>query len=185
MKVFLSYKVELFPSLRAMTFKRIHIIGGAGSGKTTLAKEYSVKYDIPHFELDDIMWVDAAAREKRPEKERDERLRQAINSEHWLLEGIFWLDWVIPSLERAEKIIVLNIPARTRHIRVIKRHFKFLAAAHPSQYHRFIPTLSELILLNHHYANGPYKKTLKLLSRFIHKVVVCNSNREAELELGL
>lgn len=33
---------------------KIHIIGCSGSGKTYLAKALSTKYNIPHFDLDDI-----------------------------------------------------------------------------------------------------------------------------------
>lgn len=114
-----------------MKYKRIHIIGGSGSGKTTLAKEYSNKSGFPYYELDEFMWAEAANRKMKPEKERDDLLQQAIQSENWIVEGIFWLDWVIPSFERAEKIIVLNVPERIRHYRVIKRHLRLLSAAHP------------------------------------------------------
>ena len=33
---------------------KIHIIGCSGSGKTYLAKSLSEKYNVPHFDLDDI-----------------------------------------------------------------------------------------------------------------------------------
>ena len=35
---------------------KIHIIGCSGSGKTYLAKALSKKYNVPHFDLDDIQW---------------------------------------------------------------------------------------------------------------------------------
>lgn len=35
---------------------KIHIIGCSGSGKTYLAKALSEKYNIPHYDLDDIQW---------------------------------------------------------------------------------------------------------------------------------
>ena len=39
---------------------KIHIIGCSGSGKTYLAKALSNKYDIPHFDLDDVQWDNRA-----------------------------------------------------------------------------------------------------------------------------
>ena len=35
---------------------KIHIIGCSGSGKTYLANALSKKYNISHFDLDDIQW---------------------------------------------------------------------------------------------------------------------------------
>ena len=37
---------------------KIHIIGCSGSGKTYLATALAMKYNIPHFDLDDIQWDD-------------------------------------------------------------------------------------------------------------------------------
>ena len=35
---------------------KIHIIGCSGSGKTYLARALSKKYNISHYDLDDIQW---------------------------------------------------------------------------------------------------------------------------------
>ncbi|GGG18394.1 hypothetical protein GCM10007425_11070 [Lysinibacillus alkalisoli] len=37
-------------------FKKIHIMGAIGSGKTTLAKRLHEQLNIPYFELDNIVW---------------------------------------------------------------------------------------------------------------------------------
>lgn len=36
--------------------KKIRIIGGAGSGKSYLAKKLSEKFNISHYDLDEIFW---------------------------------------------------------------------------------------------------------------------------------
>ena len=36
---------------------KIFISGGPGSGKTTFAKKLAVENNIPHFDLDDIKWI--------------------------------------------------------------------------------------------------------------------------------
>lgn len=35
---------------------KIHIIGGSGSGKSYICEKISKKFNIPHFDLDDIFW---------------------------------------------------------------------------------------------------------------------------------
>ena len=35
---------------------KIHMIGCSGSGKSYLANFFSEKYEIPHYDLDDIFW---------------------------------------------------------------------------------------------------------------------------------
>ncbi|MEM7016734.1 MAG: hypothetical protein AAF512_05260 [Pseudomonadota bacterium] len=115
-----------------MNLKRVHIFGGAGSGKTTLAKAYSKRFGISHHELDDIYYLHAAQRKKRQVAERDKLVTDVVSGETWIVDGIFWQPWVRPPLVHADKIIVLAIPEFTRHIRVIKRHFQLLSQASPS-----------------------------------------------------
>ena len=90
----------------------------------------------------------------------------------------------MPSFERAEKIIVLNLPEWIRQYRVIKRHFRSLAA-YRSLYHRFFPILFELVKFNHVYEEEHYNHQLGLISKYNHKVAICDSCREAALELSL
>lgn len=168
-----------------MKFKRVHLFGGAGSGKTTLAREYSSRFGIPHHQLDDFYYLEPAARKRRQKVERDKLLADSVFAEEWVLDGIFWQSWVRPSIERAEKIIVLAIPEKTRHVRVVKRHFRLLGKAKVGDYPNFFPTLFELLKHNRTYNEGPLQETLELLSEFDEKLSVCTSNAEAANELGL
>jgi adenylate kinase family enzyme len=168
-----------------MEFKRVHIFGGAGSGKTTLAREYSTKFGLPHHELDDFYYLEAAARKRRQKIERDRLLIDSVAAEEWILDGIFWQPWVQPSIERADKIIVLAIPEKTQHVRVVKRHFQLLSEANMRDYPNFFPTLFELLKHNRIYNSGPLQETLELLARFDEKLSVCTTNSEAAVKLGL
>ena len=159
-------------------FRRIHIIGGAGSGKTTLADEYAARYELPHHELDYIQWLDVAEWTPRPQLERDRMLQAVVSTESWVVDGIFWQDWVIPSFERADVIVVLNIAEWRRHYHVVKRHIQLLMKAERSAYPTFFPTLLRLLKLNREYEKGPYQKTQKVLSRYTDKVVVCANVEE-------
>ena len=79
---------------------KIFISGGPGSGKTTYAKKLSAKMNIPHFDLDDIKWEKASFNSERPKEERL-KLRDKILSENdsWIIEGVYFKDWIIPILE--------------------------------------------------------------------------------------
>ena len=43
---------------------KIDIIGSVASGKTTLAKNISLKYQVPHYEKDNIIWQRTDAGDK-------------------------------------------------------------------------------------------------------------------------
>lgn len=162
-----------------MTFSRVHIFGGAGSGKTTLAETFSQAYGIPHYELDDVYYLEPSARSRRDKSERDARYGRIVSNDAWVIDGIFWQPWVTPSLERADKIIVLAIPQAKRHYRVCVRHLKLLSKASLSEYPRFFPTLVELLKHNRIYDSGPLQETLELVSGYGDKVSICQSNSEA------
>lgn len=173
------------PGLFSIVIRRIQILGGAGSGKSTLASAYARRYNVPHRELDDIVWANIKQHRLRPGEERDRLLKELIDADEWVLDGIFWQSWIRPAFERAERIVVLNIPEITRHFRVITRHFKLASRDPVHDYRFFFPTLLPLLKLNRTYRGGPYKETLANLSEFEEKVVICNSNREAAELLGL
>ncbi len=44
---------------------RLDIIGSVASGKTTLAKIISEKYEIPYYEKDNIVWERTAYGDKK------------------------------------------------------------------------------------------------------------------------
>ena len=39
-----------------MKYRKIHIIGGPGSGKSYIAKKLSTLYNIKAYDLDDLFW---------------------------------------------------------------------------------------------------------------------------------
>ena len=81
---------------------KIHIIGCSGSGKTYLANALSKKYNISHFDLDDIQW-DNNAKEYGKKRTLDERkaLLQEIlyNNDERIIEAE-------PSVQRISTVLV-------------------------------------------------------------------------------
>jgi adenylate kinase family enzyme len=102
--------------------KRIHIIGSVGSGKTTLARELSSKFNIPFYELDNVVWKRHKSGDiRRTEEEREEYLHSIIQSESWIIEGVHYEDWVDISFLQSELIIFLDTNYSIRTYRIIKR----------------------------------------------------------------
>ena len=104
---------------------KIHIIGCSGSGKRYLAKALSEKYNIPHFDLDDIQWDNNADGYgvKMPIEKRTELLNNILKNDSWIIEGVYYA-WVGKCFEDADKIYVLDMPKRVYTYRIIKRTIK-------------------------------------------------------------
>ena len=71
---------------------RIRIIGGPGSGKSTLARQLAEEYGIPHYDLDNLQWDNAAADygTKRDPSERDALLADILKQDDWIIEGVYY-----------------------------------------------------------------------------------------------
>ncbi len=88
------------------SFKRILIIGSAGSGKTILANELAKKLNIKVVHLDKIYW-----NSNWQKKEEDECLTltdEVVKEEEWILDGNY-IQTLDKRLERAELVIFLKI----------------------------------------------------------------------------
>lgn len=104
---------------------KIHIIGCSGSGKTYLATALSKKYNIPHFDLDDIQWDNNAQGYgvKMPVEKRNVLLQEILANDEWIIEGVYYA-WVQQSFEDADKIYVLDMPKYLYTSRIIMRSIK-------------------------------------------------------------
>jgi len=86
--------------------QRIHIIGGPGTGKSTLATGLGRLLDLPTHSLDDIAFEGRAFRE-RAWNARESEAEAIAGCERWITEGIF-VGWTKPLLDRASVIIWLD-----------------------------------------------------------------------------
>ncbi len=87
---------------------KIHILGGPGSGKTTLAKSLSSRFHIPHYDLDKM------------NLEPESAVALAEESA-WITEGIY-LVVTEPLLYSADYIVLLITPWPIAAWRIIRRH---------------------------------------------------------------
>ena len=104
---------------------KIHIIGGSGTGKTTLADKLAEEYAIAHSDLDDLQWDNKAEGYgvKRDPKERDAMLAEILATDDWIIEGVYY-KWCAQCFEDADKIYLLNTPRSIYRRRIIKRYVK-------------------------------------------------------------
>lgn len=91
---------------------KIHIVGGAGTGKTWVSSLITKEFGVPHYDLDDLFWDKAANTYgmKAQPAARDAELAAVIRTERWVIEGIYVEDWVAPSLAAADQIFAIVPP---------------------------------------------------------------------------
>lgn len=99
-------------------YTKIHIMGGAGSGKTTLCRWLAATLGYPCYELDQIGWTAAG---KVPLVKRLAAIEEILAQPQWVTEGAF-LWWTDQLLADADVIVWLDLPFRITGWRIIKRH---------------------------------------------------------------
>jgi adenylate kinase family enzyme len=85
---------------------RIHVIGGPGTGKTTLAHRLGDAYGLPVYELDRVAYEGPEFRPRSPSA-CAARAGEISAQDRWVTEGIF-VGWTEPLLARAETIVWLD-----------------------------------------------------------------------------
>lgn len=100
--------------------KRIHIIGCAGSGKTTLARQLAAVLNAPYYELDHIGYHNHS---KRSLEERLHDVRQIAAQPSWVSEGGY-LWWVDDLLQNADMIVWLDLHWTLCYRRIVLRHVR-------------------------------------------------------------
>jgi len=84
-------------------WRRVHIIGGAGSGKTRLARTIAARFALPVYDLDEVAYENGAG-SKRPLDTRLADVRRIAGQPGWVTEGIY-LWWTDELLRAADAII--------------------------------------------------------------------------------
>ncbi len=150
---------------------KIHIIGGPGSGKTTLAESLSKELDIPHFDLDDLQWDNASGDygTKRNPIERDAMLARILAQDDWIIEGVYYA-WCGRCFEDADRIYLLDVPRRVYRHRIIKRFVRRKLRLEPGK-RETLQSLKKLLQWADHYERVNLVEIRKILEAYPEKVI--------------
>ena len=102
-------------------YNRISIIGGAGTGKTTLSNLLSEKYNIPVTHIDGIHHLKNW--QVRDKLERDKIILDIVEKEKWIIDGTY-KDTIKQRLEKSDLIIWLDYSTFAQIKGILKRFFK-------------------------------------------------------------
>lgn len=170
--------------------RRIHILGGPGSGKTTLARMLAASLGAPAYDLDTVGYEQGAGA-KLPLQRRLSDVEEIGRQHVWITEGIY-LWWVETLLERADVIVWLDVPWRVAAWRIIRRHA--LATLAGKNRHRGLRRLWRFLQNARRYDLGPFIQpaapdddaavtraaTVDVLRRQSGKVVQLRTSRDVE-----
>ncbi|MDH3658916.1 MAG: adenylate kinase [Alphaproteobacteria bacterium] len=87
---------------------RIAVIGNAGGGKSTLARDLAEKLHLPHLELDRILWRPDWTPAPLAAYESDHG--NAIASDAWIIDGLGRRESIPDRLQRDTAIILIDMP---------------------------------------------------------------------------
>lgn len=157
---------------------KIHIIGCSGSGKTYLANALAKKYNIPHFDLDDIQWDNNAEGygTKRPLEERNALLQEILNNNEWVIEGVYYA-WVQQSFDEADKIYVLDMPRYLYRSRIIIRSIKRKLGIQQGK-RETLKSVYNLLKWTETFQNKNLKEIKTILGKYENKVIWLSSKKD-------
>lgn len=98
-------------------YKRIAIIGSTASGKSTLANKLSQLYELPHIELDQMLFENQS---RKTDEEFRTAVKEVVERPKWICDGVFYnlADIIWP---KADIVIWLDVPLKTTYKQVLSR----------------------------------------------------------------
>ncbi|HEY3324006.1 MAG TPA: DNA topology modulation protein [Planctomycetota bacterium] len=108
--------------------RRVLILGCAGAGKSTLARQLGKALALPVFHLDAIFWKPGWV--MTPADEEEIILQRIVAGEKWIIDGNYAGNLNI-RLPRADTILFMDFPRRVCLWRVVRRWMMFRGKQRP------------------------------------------------------
>ncbi|MBZ5201893.1 DNA topology modulation protein FlaR [Planomicrobium chinense] len=157
---------------------RMYIIGSVGSGKTTLGKKAALAYNIPRFETDNFVWERKPGGDVRnSEEKRNKLFQEAVELEEWVIEGVH-IGWTDQGLEKADWIIFLDFPPRTRTWRIIKRYIKQTLMLEKANYRQTLRIFFKMFGWNRYFEETMRPEFLEKLQHCQAKTTIVKTQGE-------
>lgn len=101
--------------------KKICIIGGPGTGKSTLARNLKKDLNLPAYHLDGIHHLENW--KIRDKQERDKIILDIIDKEEWIIDGTYKMT-LEKRIEKCDVVIFLNYPLARKLKGIFFRYLK-------------------------------------------------------------
>ena len=124
-------------------YKKIYIIGPVGSGKTTLSKYLSKKYNIKEYELDKVVWDDNKG-VKRTDDEIGKIFNNIIKKKSWIIEDVGRKKF-IEGIKKSDITYYIDLPRIIIYKRCISRWFRQKLGKEKYNYKPTIKSLLEML----------------------------------------
>jgi len=160
-----------------LQYRKIHIIGGPGSGKTYCAKKLAKNTGLKTYDLDKVFWEQGQHTYIRAsENLRDEKLAKILANDSWIVEGVYY-KWLSKSFDDADIIIILNPPVYLRQWRIFKR-FLFRKFIHWDFKKETFASFMELFWWNQKFDKDNMIRIISFISDCQRKIVFCSNYQE-------
>ena len=166
-----------------MKYKKLHIIGGPGSGKTYCARQLSKKWDIDHFDLDNIFWDKSVNHYgiKNSKNKREEELKKILKKDKYIIEGVYY-SWLKESFKSADLIIILKPSVWLRDYRIIRRFIKRKLGLIKSK-KETLRDLINLLKYNHSYDQNNLQNALQIINKNNQNILFVKTYQELKEQL--
>jgi adenylate kinase family enzyme len=164
-----------------MTKPRIHIIGGPGSGRSSVAGELSRRLGVPAYDLDDLFWDTSASRYgvRAEVAERNGRLAAIVAQDGWIIEGVYY-GWLAPSFDADDRIIELSPSIWIRYWRVLRR-FALRTVLRNASQRESVADLWRLLRWSHSYDRQHLREAHESMAARGRQVIACSTPEQVFL----
>jgi adenylate kinase family enzyme len=161
-------------------YRKIHIIGGPGSGKSFISNKLERETSITAHDLDKIFWDQSQNTYIRASEElRLGKLNEILSTDSWIIEGVYY-KWLEETFRNADIIVILTTPVFTRQWRILKRFLvrKYLSGQFRKEtFSNFI----ELWQWNKKFDGDNMVRIADFTSEYKDKVIYCEGYNEVKM----